>query len=579
MLYRSSRRADCLQDDIVVLGVHDGHGAGVALVRNGRVVAAVSEERIRNIKNYSGAPTNAIREAYRISGIDPSSTSAVAIVGLVRTTAPLAEEDSPRVKLFRSVSRFVHSRWFARFYVRFLHRFRKMKEVLATLESLGIADVEVAFVEHHMAHAATAYFQRPWDDDTLVLTLDGAGDGVSSTVNVGAGNTITRVDWSTYYDSISNNMYSEITGLLGLKRWEHEYKLMGMAPYGRAEYCIEEMRRICAIDKRHPLRFKNTFGPYGKSSQRKLRGLFAGTRFDNLAAACQKRFEELVVRWAKNAIRETGISRIATAGGSFLNVKTNSILRDLPEVEDSFFHPACDDMGTPIGAAIMTYVEISTRDGKRPERHALEHLYLGRAFSDEEFLSAFSAFSDRLRFEEAEDIHERIAALVADGRIVARFAGREEFGPRALGNRSIIADPRDMAVVRKLNFAIKQRDFWMPFAPSILESNMEDYFHNPRPARYMIEAFPTTERGKNIPAALHPYDMTGRPQSVTPQSNPEWHAIIHMFAEHTGVPVVLNTSFNLHGYPIVGSPKIALQTFLRSDLDNLVIDRFVVSRT
>jgi carbamoyltransferase len=562
----------------VVLGIHDGHGSGAALLCDGKIVAAVSEERFRNIKNYSGPPTHSIKEVYKIAGIHPSETSLVAMVGLLRSTAPLVDEDSFKVKLFRSVSRFLHSKWFAKTYVKVLHKFRNMKEIIECLETLGIGDAELSFVEHHLAHAATAYYQRPWNDDSLILTLDGAGDGVSSTVNIGQRNTITRVDWSTYYDSISNNMYSEITGLLGLKRWEHEYKLMGMAPYGRAEYCIDLMKKICMVDPKNPLRFKNTLGPYSKSSQKTLVKMFAGSRFDNIAAAAQMWFESLVIKWVKNAVKETGFSKIVTAGGSFLNVKTNSMIRDLPEVEDVFFHPACNDVGTPIGATLIGYIRLCKRDGKKPSHYPLEHLYLGREFESEDIMSAFSKHENNLTLLEFDVLEEFVAETVSEGHIVGRFSGREEFGPRALGNRSIIADPRDLRVIRKINFAIKFRDFWMPFAPSILEDRMSDFFVNSRPARYMIEAFPTTERGRNIPAALHPFDYTGRPQSVTEHSNNSWHKIIDTFGQLTDVPVVLNTSFNLHGFPIVGSPDVAFETFLQSGLDYLIIGDYVITK-
>ena len=562
----------------IVLGIHDGHGAGVALLCDGKIIAAVSEERIRNVKNYSGPPILSIKEVYNIAKINPTETTLVAMVGLLRSTAPLVEEDSFKVKLFRTVSRVLHSQWFAKSYVKILHRFRNMKEILECLETLGLGDTEITYVEHHLAHAATAYYQRPWNDDALILTLDGAGDGVSSTVNLGEGNDISRIDWTTYYDSISNNMYSEITGWLGLKRWEHEYKLMGMAPYGRPEYCIDKVKTICTNDPKRPLRFKNTFGPYGKNSQGKLRKLLAGQRFDNVSAACQEWFEEIVIKWVKNAIQETGISKIVTAGGSFLNVKANSRIRDLPDVDDIFFHPACDDIGTPIGAALVGYYRKSKVDGKKPNRHPLENLYLGRLFDTETILEQFKEFQNKLDIIENEEPAQFIAEKVAEGNVIAKFDGREEFGPRALGNRSIVADPRDLRVIRKINFAIKFRDFWMPFAPSIIEDRMNDYFVNPRPARYMIEAFPTTELGYTIPAALHPYDYTGRPQSVTEDYNKDWFSILKIFDEITRTPVVLNTSFNLHGFPIVGSPKIAFNTFLESGLDYLVIGNHVVSK-
>lgn len=566
-----------MERSVTVLGIHDGHNAGAALVRDGAVIAAIQEERLRNVKNYSGAPTLAIPAVFEIAGIDPSQVDIIAIGCLVRATAPVKEEETWRVRLFKKAAPLLRSHAAASLLVKTFHRFRRMDELKAVFEGLGIGDKEVVFIEHHTTHAACAYYQRPWEDETLVLTLDGAGDGLSATVNVGRDFHIERIASTTYYDSPGNNLYSEVTGYLGLKRWEHEYKVMGMAPYGQPEYCIDQMRRIIRINPRKPLEFQNTLGAYSTEVQRKLQRLLAGQRFDNIAAACQQYFEELVTQWVRNAIQATGLHKIACAGGMFLNVKANKRIREMPEVDDVFFYPAADDGGTPVGAALEAYYRYCEQERIQPRRVPLTDLYYGQEWSDEEIEQTLVKNGWRERAEYVEDIEDVIADLLTRGKIIARFHGRDEWGPRALGSRSIMADPRDLRIIRRINFAIKHRDFWMPFAPSILEEDMDAYLVDGRPARYMIEAFDTTPRADSIIAALHPYDRTARPQTVNGW-DPGWQRIIEKFRERTGVGGILNTSFNLHGYPIVGSPEVALWTFENSALDGLAIGNWLVLR-
>jgi carbamoyltransferase len=566
-----------MKRSVTVLGIHDGHNAGAVLVRDGRVLAAIQEERLVNIKNYSGVPVLAISTVFDIAQVAPSELDIIAIGCLVRVTAPVKEEETWRVRLFKKAAPMLRSHTAADLLVRTFHRFRRMDELRAAFGQLGIESKEIMFVEHHTSHAACAYYQRPWEDETLVLTLDGAGDGISATVNVGRGLSMERIALTTYYDSPGNNLYSEITGYLGLKRWEHEYKVMGMAPYGRPEYCIDQMRRIVRINPRRPLEFQNTLGAYSTEVQRKLQKLLAGQRFDNIAAACQKHFEELVTQWVRNSIQATGLHKIACAGGMFLNVKANKLIREMPEVEEAFFYPAAGDGGTPVGVALEAYYRYCEREGIEPRRVPLADLYYGREWSDEKIEEALVESGWRGQAEKVDDTEEVIADLLVQGKIIARFHGRDEWGPRALGSRSIMADPRDLRIVRRLNFAIKHRDFWMPFAPSILEEDLEAYLVNGRPARYMIEAFDTTDRAEDLIAALHPYDRTARPQTVN-SWDPGWQRIIEKFRERTGVGGILNTSFNLHGYPIVGSPRAALWTFENSALDGLAIGNWLVLR-
>ena len=562
--------------DVIALGINDGHNAGAALVRNGHVVAAIQEERLVNEKNYSGVPSRAIHEVFRISGIHPADVDVVAIVSLNRVYAPLKELPW-KVRFFEWMSPYVASHWWSRSYVRVLSKRRRMDELRGVLRDLGLADKELIVVEHHRAHAATAFYPRPWEEPTLVLTADGAGDGLSSTVGVGDRYVIERIASSTYYDSVGNSFYSEVTAYLGMKRWEHEYKVMGLAPYGRADYCLDAMRSLIRIHPGRPLEFQNTSGACGTRVQKVLRRRLANERFDNIAAACQQHFEELMVQWVRNAIAATGLHKVACAGGLFLNVKANKRLRELPEVEDIFFYPACDDGGTPVGAALEAYYRFCEREGRKPWREPLGPIYYGTEYGDEEIESILNRKVYAGKAEKIDEIDAELGELVAKGKIVARFAGGAEWGPRALGNRTILADPRDLRVVKRINTAIKQRDFWMPFAPSILEEHMDEYLVSARPARYMIEAFDTTEQAESLAAALHPQDRTARPQTVN-SWNLGYRRAIEAFREKSGIGGILNTSFNLHGYPIAGTPELALWTFENSALDALALEGYLITK-
>ncbi len=564
---------------MTVLGVHDGHDAGAALVRDGKVLAALQEERPRNIKHYSGTPECAIKEVFRIAKVDPSEVDLIAVAGLVRTHAPM-KESSLRVKLFEKLSPYVACHSFAKLYVKVLHRFREMEHLRRVFSELGIEDNEVVFVEHHLAHAACAYRSCPWPyaEPVLVFTADGAGDGLSSTVSVGEKGEIRRVAESIYYDSVGNVFYSEITRFLGLVPWDHEYKVMGLAPYGKPEYSIDHVKKIIGVNPKNPLEFQNRVRAYCGGVQSKLRKLLAGQRFDNIAAATQLWFEELMVGWIRHAVEKTEVHKIVCAGGLFLNVKANKRIVEMPEVEDAFFYPAAGDDGTPVGAALQGYYDYCVAAGLLPRKESLTDVYYGPSYPSEEIGEVLKKTGWIDKAEYYDDVDSVVGDLAADSKIIARFSGRLEWGPRALGNRSILADPGDLKTVRKINFAIKQRDFWMPFAPTILENRMKDYLVSGRVAQYMILAFDTTEKRNEILAAVHPYDLSCRPQTLNRSWNHGYRRVLEVFEKRTGVGGLLNTSFNLHGYPIVCTPEQALWTFENSGLDGLALGNFLIMR-
>jgi carbamoyltransferase len=336
-----------------------------------------------------------------------------------------------------------------------------------------------------------------------------------------------------------------------MKPLEHEFKVMGLAPYARPEEVApiyDTLRRLVWVDD--SLTFRSRFHlPF---ADRFFAQELARTRFDAVAGAVQLLAETLVTEWVRKAIAQTGIHRVALSGGVFMNVKVNKTLAELPEVGHLFAMASCGDEANAIGSCLFGYRHLCEERGIEFAPRPLRSLYLGPdlARSDVEHLIRARNLAASYDISEPPDINAETAALLAAGQIVARCAGRSEWGARALGNRSILADPRDARIVRTLNTAIKGRDFWMPFAPSILSEDAGRYFENPRgiDAAYMSVAFDTTiEARRDLPAAMHPYDLTIRPQVVHREWNPDYYEVISHFRRLTGVGAVLNTSFNLHG--------------------------------
>lgn len=572
-----------------ILGINDGHNAAACLYEDGQVTAALQEERLRRVKNWSGMPTGAIRAVLAIRGVSMEEIDFVAIGGQAPAYAVTRDE---LMEIYRTINDFgvtvrrnlrrVLKRGLGWTGLYDLYRERRQTERVRALIQMGIPRETIVFVEHHTAHAAAAYYGLGnFDDDILVLTCDGAGDGLCATVNVGRDGRIERLHAVPQAESIGN-IYAMVTFLMGMVPLEHEYKLMGLAPYADpkgADRVYQELRRLIRFDPKNPLVWERTGGcPDTFCSYRFFRDLLERKRFDWVAGGLQKFTEVVFTEWVRNCVKETGIHRLALGGGVFMNVKVNKLVMELPEVRELFVYPSCGDETNAMGAAYWLYAEKAGVTKMAP----LRDLYWGPRFSDdqvEEALRRF-AFKNTVRYERVSPIEPRVAGLLAEGRVVARFKGREEFGARALGNRSILAAPSDPAVVRVINEAIKSRDFWMPFAPSVLEERASDYLVNPKGARapYMILSFDTTERRHEIRAAIHPFDFTVRPQEVSFAWNPEYHALLKEFQRRTGISAVLNTSFNLHGYPIVSSPEDALEVFDRSGLTHLAIENWLVEK-
>ena len=563
-----------------VLGIHDGHNCGAALCKGGKVVAAVCEERLTRNKNEVGFPTKSIQEVLRIEGISGTDIDDCVFASWFMHEPEHLKNIEPWYRVGSAEQERAEAR--PEGYKTALLKYTQENRMAQAVELLGISRDRVSFVEHHKAHLAAAYYTSPYSHDTVLgITCDGAGDGVSATVSICSGNSIERIA-TTDRNSSLGKLYSRMTFLLGMQPWQDEYKVMGLAPYAdrhKALGASVSLRRLLGIDG---MRFsRNTFLSINycyEYLERECRN----TRFDTLAGAIQFFTEDMLVELVRNAIRETGIHDIVCGGGTFMNVKANMHIANMPEVHSMYVMPSAADESLAIGACLDKWYS-KYGYGKPDCTSILSDLYLGGGFTDEDVeeatVTAFiSSHTDKqFVYTKYSDITNHVAAVLRDGHIVARCAGRMEWGARALGNRSILAPANDRGIVEKLNRTIKCRDFWMPFAPTIIDDVAEYLFADPKDLHphFMTYAFETREQNLHrVTAAVHPYDHTMRPQVITKDANPEYYDIVDKAGG-----VVLNTSFNLHGYPIVYTPEDAIEVFLNSGLEFLALGNYLLTKT
>ncbi|HTV59525.1 MAG TPA: carbamoyltransferase C-terminal domain-containing protein [Verrucomicrobiae bacterium] len=572
-----------------VIGVHIGHNASAALVEEGQLKFALQEERLTRTKNQGGTPRRALRQINSdfLAGCEPLQEIPVALAGKNlaachwRRDEILGNYGKSSAGLVGGVKRLARKNSLVSNYINQI-KASSLEEEIGT--SFDPCPVRASGLDHHSCHSASAYFG--WgnmEDEILVLTCDGAGDCLCATVNTAKGGKLQRVAQVSEEHSVGA-LFGKVTFLCGMVPMEHEYKLMGLAPY--AENSAEARNIACLFnqliefDPKSPMRWRRKNGcPPMQLAAKYLEHLLRRKRFDHIAGGVQLFLENFLVQWVKACVRETGIHKVALSGGVFMNVKANQKILELPEVEEMFVFPSCGDETNAIGAAWL-YHYMTFNEVPKP----LENFYLGTE-SDEnaadDALRTFP-FRNRVKIREQSDVEMKVADLLHRGEIVARMKGRCEFGARALGNRSILANPSRPEAVRTINEMIKCRDFWMPFAPSVLAERSQDYFRKPKPmdAPYMIVTFDTREEKRaRIPAVIHPHDATGRPQEVTERSNPDYYRLLKRFEELTGEGLVLNTSFNLHGEPIVGSPEDALRVFDLSGLQHLALGNFLISKS
>jgi carbamoyltransferase len=566
-----------------IIAVHDGHNGSASYLVDGRIEIAVQEERFSRIKNHSCFPERSLTYILQKTGLRPGEIDRFVFssshMPRNKTREELMQEYRGSSAMKTGLRRALKHTPVLPLFLR-----RRRQERIGKATAMGFRPEGVSFMDHHRSHASAAYFGCPWwrQEPVLVLTNDAGGDDLCATVSIGREGELKRIAAVPVSESIGY-VYSMITFLLGMVPEEHEYKLMGMAPYSSAERnrsVKEDLLSLFSFAPGSGLTWSRKNGcPPTQYSYDYFQRLLEARRFDYVCGGLQDFCEEMLVRWVGNCVRATGIKKVALSGGVFMNVKANKRIMELPELDSVYIAPSCGDETNCFGAAFAAYSEECRKNRDLPPMDPLTSLYLGPEFGDEAIAAALASAGVPYRLE--ENVEHTIAMLLAAGEVVARFNGPMEFGARALGNRSILADPSRRDVIRVINEMIKCRDFWMPFAPSMLPERVEEYMVNPKKieAPYMILCFDTlAERRSEMAAAGHPYDFTIRPQVVSPGWNPSYYALLKHFEGMTGIGGVLNTSFNLHGYPIVCTPEDALQVFRDSGLKYMGLGSFLVTK-
>ena len=575
-----------------ILGINAYHGnASAAILSDGQLVAAVEEERFNRVKYAAGFPVRAILYGLKKAGITLADVDHVAV------------PRDPYARLGRKLFYALRMPSFARERWKVLKKFTGIREALAAACDADPEKLGAKFhrVEHHVAHLASAFYCSPFEQAAL-LSADGLGDFASSMWGTGLGPRMNILGSIAFPHSLGL-YYSAVTQYLGFLKFGDEYKVMGLGAYGDPEF-IEGFREIVRSNgTRFHLGLQyfthHRTGPemswaeadkmpvlgrmYSEEMAKKFGPVRAPEapieqRHKNLACSLQARLEEVYLGMLRRLAEETGLKSVCLAGGVAFNCVANGKIPRSTGFENVYVHPAAGDAGLAVGAAQFVWHQLLGN----PRRFQMEHAYWGPEFSRQEI---------RLAVEEARlaengcmvrelgepELLEKTAAMVAEGKILGWFQGRAEWGPRALGNRSIVADPRRPEMKDLLNRRIKHRESFRPFAPSILAEKTAEWFEQAHPSPFMTMAYAVKrERRDKIPAPTH-VDGTGRLQTVAASANPRYWKLIREFERQTGVPVVLNTSFN-DNEPIVCKPQEAIDCFERTQMDALVLGDFLITR-
>ena len=579
---------------MIILGLNAFHAdSSAALVRDGKLIAAAEEERFRRIKHWAGFPVHAISYCLSQAGIQLSDVEHVAF-----------NQDN-RANFMRKIGYFLIRRPKINLVLSRLRNRRARSGLPVLLEQAFPSQTvraEFHAVEHHLAHLSSAFHVCPFDE-AAVVSIDGFGDFSSAAWGVGRGKTIS-IDGRVYFPHSLGIFYQALTQYLGFPHYGDEYKVMGLAPYGRPSF-LDAMRKIVrrlpgggfeldlTFFRHHredvPYQWAEGSPEFGDLFSPALEHLLGPRRLPaepledrhrDLARSAQAMYEEAFFHLLSVLQERCGLTDLALAGGCAMNSVANGKVRRLTPFRRVYVQPAAGDAGGAIGAAFAVWHKLG---GNRT--CVMDHAFWGPEFGDAEIaqllakqqsdLSVAGCTIETISDETA--LCRRAAAAIADGKVVGWFQGRMEWGPRALGNRSIVCDPRRADMKALLNAKIKRRESFRPFAPSVLEDAVAEWFEEDDAVPFMMQVFQIREeKRKLIPAVTH-VDGSGRLQTVSSQTNPRYHRLIQSFCALTGVPMVLNTSFN-ENEPVVCKPQEALDCFLRTKMDLLVIGNRIISR-
>ena len=581
-----------------ILGINAFHGdASVALVKDGELAGAMEEERLNRRKHCAGFPALVAKAVLEQAGVAPGDLDHVAVSRDPK--ANLHKKILFAVQKRPSFTKLVKDR------LANVAKVRGVDEALAAALGVERKALRAKFhaVEHHKSHISSAFFVSPFEE-AACLSIDGFGDFVSTMRGVGRDRKLEILDRVEFPHS-AGIFYTAITQFIGFHRYGEEWKMMGLAPYGKPLY-VDQLRQVIrpvanghfelALDyfRHHSEGVEMTWDDgspqMGLVFSPKLAELLGPVRdpedpeffgkWADIAHSAQIVYEEIFFHVLEDLQRRTGLTKLALAGGCALNSVANGKIFEKTKFRELYAQPAAGDDGTAIGAAF--YVEHAVLD--RPRKFVMQDAYTGLAFADREIEAAiekargngWEAGIDVRRLEDGE-LYRQVAEAAAGGKVVGWFQGRMEFGPRALGNRSIVADPRRADMKDILNKRIKHRETYRPFAPSVLEERVAQIFERSEPSPFMMMVYKVREDQRaRIPAVTH-VDDTGRLQTVSAKTNPRYHALISEFERQTGVPLMLNTSFNEHE-PIVATPGEALACYLKTRMDVLALGNWVLTR-
>ena len=548
------------------------HDAAACLLSEGRVVAAASEEAFTRKKHDSRLPADAIRYVLEEGGIRPKDISAVVYY------------DKPIRKLDRALRTSLDTfPWgFGHFLRKMPHmagvQLRLPKELKKELDYSG----PVLYSEHHLSHAASAFYCSGWED-AAILTVDGVGEWATSSWGHGRGGQITLTGETRFPHSLGL-LYSAMTLYLGFKVNSAEYKVMGLAPYGEPLY-VDKIRELIHVAPDGTFRLDMKYFAFDLGERmfnegferlmgQPARPLESGelTQFHkDVARSLQVVVDDTMVRLATTVVKETGHKKLCLAGGVALNCVANGeILRRAP-IEDIYVQPSAGDAGGAMGAALVAWNGLL----KKPRLPRLASVYLGPGYTDDEVQAVLDEAGATYRRLDREPLLAETVDHLTNGKVVGWFQGRMEWGPRALGHRSILGDPRHPEMRTIINMKIKMREGFRPFAPAVLEEKVSEWFELDRPSPYMLLVAPVRKDKPPLPAVTH-VDGSARIQTINRDQDALYYDLIRTFGERTGVPVLINTSMNVRGEPMVCSPKDAWHCFMRTEMDVLVAGSFLL---